>query len=285
MGYSGSKLTQTTVLNVTPNANEGAIWNAGAGMAADSSGNIFFLDANGVFDSTLTASGFPAEADYGNAFLRLSTAGGLAVADYFEMSNQADENGSDTDLGSGGALLADEADSSGRVWNLAVGAGKDGNLYIVNRNDMGKFNPSTNQMYQELAGVLGGGIWSMPALFQNKIYYGPVDSPLLAFQFQNAKLLAAPIAKTTHSFEYPGATPSISSNGTANAIVWVIENSDPAVLRAYNAETLVELYNSNQAANGRDQFGSGNKFMTPTITNGKVYVGTPDSVAVFGLLQ
>lgn len=285
MGYSGTKLTQTTVLNVTPNANEGAIWNAGAGMAADSSGNIFLLDANGVFDSTLTASGFPAESDYGNAFLRLSTAGGLAVADYFEMSNQADENGSDTDLGSGGALLTDETDSSGTVWNLAVGAGKDGNLYVVNRNDMGKFNSATNKIYQELPGALPGGIWSMPALFQNKIYYGPVNSPLLAFQFQNAKLLAAPIAKTTHSFQYPGATPSISSNGTANAIVWVVENSSLAVLHAYNAETLVELYNSNQAANGRDQFGSGNKFMTPTITNGKVYVGTPDSVAVFGLLQ
>jgi len=284
MGYNGTTLAQTTVLNLTPNANEGAIWNSGAGMAADNAGNIFVLEANGVFDGTVNAAGFPNEGDYGNAVLRISTANGLAVTDYFEMSNAESENNGDVDLGSGGGLLVSLIDSSQKTWNVIVAAGKDGNLYLVNRGNMGKFNATTNNIYQELDGVLPGGIWSMPAYFQGRLYYTPVDSPMLGFQFKNAKLLATPFAKTVHSFGYPGATPSISANGTANAIVWVAENATPAVLHAYNALTLQELYNTNQAANGHDQFGNGNKFITPTIANGKVYVGTTTGVGVFGLL-
>lgn len=284
MGYNRNTLAQTTVLNVTPNGNEGAIWGSGAGMAADSSGNIFLLDANGVFDTTLTSSGFPDEGDYGNAFIRLTTKGGLAVADYFEMDNGVQESDSDTDLGSGGTLLINEKDSTGAVWDLAVGAGKDSNLYVVNRTNLGKFNSSSNSIYQELSGVLPGGIWSMPAAYGTSVYYGPVGQPILKFQFQNAKLLPAAAAKTSNSFGYPGATPSISANASQNAIVWASENTNPAVLHAYNAKTLAELYNSNQASNGRDHFGAGNKYITPMIANGKVYVGTTNGVGVLGLL-
>ncbi len=285
MGYNATTLAQTTVLNVTPNGNEGAIWGAGAGMAADGNGNIFLLDANGLFDPTLNASGFPEQGDYGNAFLRLTTKGGLAVADYFEMDNESQENGSDTDLGSGGTLLVSEKDSTGKLWQLAVGAGKDNNLYVVDRTNMGKFNSTSNNIYQELSGTLPGGIWSMPAAFNGNIYYGPVGSPILAFQFKNARLLSSAVAKTTNAFGYPGATPSISSRLGQNAIVWAVENSNPAVLYAYNAKNLQEIYNSNQAPNGRDQFGPGNKFITPMIAHGKVYVGTTTGVGVFGLLK
>ncbi|HEY3975602.1 MAG TPA: pyrrolo-quinoline quinone [Candidatus Sulfotelmatobacter sp.] len=285
MGYNGTTLAQTTVLNVTPNGNEGAIWNSGAGMAADSSGNIILLDANGVFDTTLTSSGFPDEGDFGNAFIHLTTKGGLAVADYFEMDNGVSESNSDTDLGSGGTLLTNQKDTSGTVWDLAVGAGKDSNLYVVNRANMGKFSSTSNNIYQELAGALPGGIWSMPAAYDNNLYYGPVGSPILKFQFKNARLLTAAVAKTSNSFGYPGATPSISANAGANAIVWASENTNPAVLHAYNAKTLVELYNSNQASGSRDHFGAGNKYITPMIANGKVYVGTTNGVGVFGLLS
>jgi hypothetical protein len=285
MGYNINTLAQTTVLNVTPNGNEGAIWGSGAGMAADGSGNIFLLDANGVFDTTLNSSGFPSSGDYGNAFLHLTIKGGLAVADYFEMDNENQENGSDTDLGSGGTLLIGQRDSVGVTHQLAVGAGKDSNLYVVDRTNMGKFNSGSNNIYQELPGVLPGGIWSMPAAFNGRIYYGPVGSPILAFQFKNAKLLTSPVARTTNAFGYPGATPSASSNAGKNGILWASENSNPAVLHAYNPSTLVELYNSNQAANGRDHFGAGNKYITPTIANGKVYIGTTNGVGVFGLLK
>ena len=124
----------------------------------------------------------------------------------------------------------------------------------------------------------------MPAYFNNTVYYGSVGSPIQAFTITDAKLSTSATSQTANSFEYPGATPSISANGTSNAIVWAVENTNPAVLHAYNATNLTEIYNSNQAPNGRDHFFDGNKFITPMIVNGKVFVGTPYGVAVFGLL-
>ncbi len=285
MAYNATTLKQTSVVNVTPNGNEGAIWGAGAGLSADGLGNIFFLDANGVFDTSLNSSGFPSSGDYGNAFIKL-TEKGLVASDYFEMDNGVQESDSDTDLGSGGiVLIPPMKDSSGTTWNLAAGAGKDTNLYLVNRSNLGKFNANKNGNYQFLSGVLPGGIWSMPAYAAGRLYFGPVGQPIMAFQFKNAQLGSSPVAKTTHAFGYPGTTPSISSNKGANVIVWASENTNPAVLHAFNAVTLVELYNTNQASGGRDHFGAGNKFIIPMIANGKVYVGTTNGVGVFGLLS
>jgi len=287
IGYNDTTLAQVTVLNVTPNGNEGSFWMSGAGPATDSNGDIYALDANGVFDTNLNAQGFPSEADYGNAFLKISTTNNhLAVADYFEESNQSQENSTDEDLGSGGAmLLPDLTDNSGATHHLAVGAGKDANIYVVDRDSMGKFNPNANNIYQQISNALGG-VFSSPAYFNNTVYYGSVGSPIKAFAISNAQLGSSPASQTVHSFPYPGATPSISANGANNAILWAAENTDPAVLHAYDATNLAtELYNSNQAAGGRDHFGAGNKFITPTIANGKVYVGTTTGVGVFGLVQ
>jgi outer membrane protein assembly factor BamB len=287
IGYNESTLAQVNVLNVTPNGNEGAFWMSGAGPAADSSGNIYALDANGSFDSTLNAQGLPTQGDFGNAFLKISTTSNqLAVADYFEMMNQDSENSTDTDLGSGGALvLPDLKDASGNTRHLAVGAGKDSNIYVVDRDGMGKFNSSSNNIYQEVDGVLSGGIWSMPAYFNNTVYFGSVGNNIQSFSISNARLGSSPSSQTNTQFEYPGATPSISANGTSSAIIWAAENTNPAVLHAYDAVNLAnELYNSNQSG-GRDQFGTGNKFIVPTVVNGKVYVGTANGVGVFGLLQ
>jgi hypothetical protein len=288
MGYDQNTLDQVTVLNVTPNGNEGAIWMSGTAPAADSSGNIYALDANGVFDSTLDGNGFPNQGDYGNAFLKISTTNKkLAVADYFEMSNQSAENSTDQDLGSGGALvLPDLTNGSGQTVHLAVGAGKDGNIYVVNRDSMGKFDPGSNHIYQQLSGGAGGPVFSMPAYFNNTIYYSPIGGNIRAFAINNAQLSTSPTSQSSNSFPYPGGTPSISANATSGAILWAVENSSVAVLHAYDATNLAnELYNSNQASGARDQFGAGNKFVTPTITNGKVYVGTPNGVAAFGLLK
>ena len=207
------------------------------------------------------------------------------MADYFEMDNEAIENQTDTDLGSGGTVLVNISDSNGDQRELAVGAGKDSNLYVVDRDNLGKFNPEHNDLYQELDGVLPGGVWSMPAVWNSNIYYGPVDAPILDFQFKNAKLLNSPVAQTQQAFPYPGATPSITTNQGANPILWATTYTNPAVLFAFNAKTLQMLYNSNQASQGRDHFGNGNKFITPMITHGKVYVGTLGGVGVFGLLS
>lgn len=284
MAYNAKTLAQTSVINVTPNGNEGAIWGAGGGLAADGTGDILFLDANGVFDTTLNSSGFPINGDYGNAFIKLTTKGGLAANDYFEMDNGVQESNTDTDLGSSSIVLFAAKDSSGTTWQLAAGGGKDSNLYVVNRTSLGKFNSGSNNIYQELSGVLPGGMWSIPAFSNGRLYFGPVGQPLKEFRLKNAKLPNSPTAQTTNTFGYPGTTPSISSNKGAQAIVWASENTNPAVLHAYNANTLVELYNTNQASGDRDHFGVGNKFIIPMIANGKVYVGTTTGVGAFGLL-
>jgi outer membrane protein assembly factor BamB len=284
IAYNASTLAQSQVLNVTPNGNEGSIWMSGAGPAADSAGNIYFLQANGTFDTTLNTSGFPNQGDFGNSFMKLSTSSGLSVADYFTMSNTVAESDADQDLGSGGALvLPDIMDSGGSVHHLAVGAGKDQIIYVVNRDSMGKFTPSANNIYQEIQGQLSGQVFSMPAYFNNTVYYGAVGDAIKAFSISNAKLATSPGSKSATAFPFPGATPSISANGTGSGIVWAVENASTAVLHAYDATNLAnELYNSNQAAAGRDHFGTGNKFITPMIVNGKVYVGTTNGVAVFG---
>ena len=285
IGYNEFTLAQTTVLNITPNGNTGAIWMGGSAPAADASGNIYLLDANGYFDTTLDSKGFPIDGDYGNAFLKLSTTNGLAVADYFEMDNGVVESDDDQDLGSGGAMvLPDQNDGSDNILHLAVGAGKDGNLYVVNRDSLGKFSENNNNIYQELAGVLAEGIWGAPAYFNGAVYYGSLNGPLQKFTIKNAKLLST--AKTAHVYGYPGITPSISANIASNAIVWGVESlgGGPAVLHAYDATNLNEIYNSNQASGGRDQYGLRLSFMTPMIANGKVFATTTNGVAVFGLL-
>jgi outer membrane protein assembly factor BamB len=290
MGYSETTLAQTSVLNIGPNSNAGpAIWMAGGGPGADSSGNIYLLSANGAFETTLDANGFPNKQDYGNSFLKLAaTSTTLTVADYFTMSNEVAESNADQDLGSGGELiLPDQTDSTNTVRHLVVGAGKDGNIYLVNRDSMGKFNASSNNIWQQLSGALPGGIWSTPAYFNGTLYYGDNGATLKAFALSNAKLGSSPASQSPSQFAYPGTAPAVSANGTSNGIVWAHENSSSqAVLHAYDATNLAhELYNSSQAANNRDQFGPGNKFITPTVADGKVFVGTQNSVAVFGLLQ
>jgi hypothetical protein len=118
------------------------------------------------------------------------------------------------------------------------------------------------------------------------VYYGDAGATLKAFAVSNAKLGGMPQSQSQSQFAYPGTAPSVSANGVSNAIVWAHENSNPAVLHALDAANLAhELYNSNQAAGNRDRFGAGNKFITPTVADGKVFVGTTDGVAVFGLLH
>jgi len=285
IAYNASTLAQAAVLNVTPNGSEGSMWMSGTAPAADASGNIYFLDANGTFDTTLDVNGFPNREDFGNSFMKLSIANGLAVSDYFATFDTVHQSSLDQDLGSGGALvLPDLTDASGGVRHLAVGAGKDRKIYVVDRDNMGKFNPSANNIYQEIKGVLGGGVFGMPAYFNNTVYYGAVGDRLKAFPIAAARLASTPASQSGTSFPYPGATPSVSADGSNNGIIWAAENGSAAALHAYDASNLGhELYNSNQAGS-RDKFGAGNKFITPMIANGRVYVGTTNGVALFGEL-
>jgi hypothetical protein len=283
MAYSAATLQQTSVFNVTPNGSQGSIWMAGSGMASDGT-SIYVADGNGTFGTTLNAQGFPVDGDYGNSLMKLSL-GNLQVTDYFAMSNVVAEANADNDFGSGGVmLLPDQTTATGVVKHLAVAAGKDNLIYVVDRDSMGKFNPTANNIWQVLTGTLAGGIWGSPAYYNGTVYYGGMGDSLKALPVSGAFLATTASSRSAITFVYPGATPAVSANGASNGIVWAAENGTTGALHAYDAGNLGnELYNSNQAGT-RDQWGAGNKFITPMIARGKVYVGATNGVAVFGLL-
>jgi hypothetical protein len=287
MAYSADTLKQTSVLNLTPNGSDGGIWMSGAAPALDASGNIYFIVGNGTFDTSLNA-GFPSQHDCGNCFAKISPISSsppLSLVDYFTPSNTVTQSDQDLDFGSGGPLLLpDLMDASSMTRHLAVVSGKDANIYVLDRDNMGKFNSGADNIYQLIPGELSGGEFGKPSYFNSTVYYGAVGDTLKAFPITNAKLATTPASQSPTNFAYPGTTPSISANGGTNGIVWAVENGNPGVLHAYDATNVgKEFYNSNQASSGRDQFAD-NKFITPMVANGRVYVGTPTSVAVFGLL-
>ena len=296
MGYSASTLKQTAVLNIAPNSGGvgPSIWMSGGGIAADSAGYLYVITANGAFEQTLDANGFPNMGDFGDSFLKISTAGGaLKVTDYFSPWSNYTLSSDDLDLGSGGILLLpDFTDAGGTVRHLAVGAGKDGNIYIVSRDSMGHFSTTSNNIWQQLTGALGtlylnpdtgyGGVWGTPAYYNSTVYYCPIGT-LHAFQITQARLGSTPSSKSTPLFSYPGCSPTVSANGSSNGIVWAHSYTHPAVLYAFDAANLGRmLYHSNQT--GRDHLGEPIKFVTPTVAGGKVFVQQTNGVAVFGLL-
>jgi hypothetical protein len=288
IAYDETSLAQTAALNLTPNGTEAAIWDVG-GLAADSNGSLYALMANGTFDTTLNSSGFPGQGDYGNSALKLTaSATTLSVTDYFTTDNTVAESDTDTDLGSGSPMaLPDQVDATGATRHLLIGGGKDGNLLLLDRDNLGKFNAGSNPAYQLLSSALPGGLHSAAAYFNGSVYIANTGGTLKAFALSQALLPAVPNSQSSAIFAYPGTSPAISANGSANGIVWAVlsNGAAAAVLHAYNPANLAqEYYNSTQAVNGRDGFSNGEKFITPVIANGKVFVGTPSGVAVFGLL-
>ncbi len=284
MAYDAYNLQQVAVFNDTPNSLQGGIWMAGGAPASDGT-NIFVATGNGPFDANVGGS------EYGDSFLKLTA--GLQVTDYFSPSDQAYLAAKDEDLGSGGVVVL--PNQVGGNVPLLLGAGKEGAIYLVNRNNLGQFNPDHDNVIQETAehflGVLnaGDGEWlgtfDTPAYFNNTIYYATPGRPLEAFSITNGQINFTPTSVSRTSYSYPGATPSVSASGSANGIVWTLENGNPAVLHAYNAANVgIELYNSNMAG-ARDQLGKGVTFAVPTVAGGKVFVGTQNSVTIFGQLS
>lgn len=285
LGFDATTLQLKSVFNTTPNLlspaganpDEGAVWQSGAGLVSDGS-NLYFMAGNGDFNSTLNSQGFPANGDFGDSFLKLSTAGGtLSVSDYFTPSDELSLAINDEDLGSGGPMLLPTSVGSAAHPDLLVGCGKEGTIYLIDISNMGKF-AGTDHIVQEVS--LGNGTWSNPAYFNGRIYYQGSGGVIKAFSISNGRLSTTPVAQGSTSYGYPGATPSISANGTTNGIVWNIQSG--GILHAYDATTLQELYNSSQAGS-RDALGSYVNYVVPTVADGKVFVGTGNSVAVFGL--
>ncbi|HXQ25690.1 MAG TPA: IPT/TIG domain-containing protein, partial [Candidatus Acidoferrales bacterium] len=283
LGYDATTLQQVMAFNTTPNNVGGGIWHSGGGLATDSAGNIYFSTGNGVFNANTGG------VDYGDTIIKLSTSG--TVLDYFTPYDQANMYSTDSDLAAGGVLvLPDQAGASPR---LVGTAGKTGTIYLVNRDGMGHFNASNdNQIVQSLPSIFtkGGGTTnnylSTPVYFNGFVYFSPVADFVQAFQLTNGLLSTKPTSASPETYVDPGGTLSISANGSANAIVWAVQmnNTGPAVLRAYDATNLsTELYSSSQVGS-RDSLDAGSEFNTPTVANGKVFVGTSGHLTIFGLL-
>jgi hypothetical protein len=278
LGYDAATLEREAVFNDTPNGSQGGIWQSGGGLSAAPGGRAVFLQTgNGTFDANQTGG-----VDYGDSFLRLSTTGGLSVADYFTPDNQLTLDDMDIDVGSGAGLIPPT--QSGPFPHEVIGAGKQGIIYVVSRDNMGKFNSTHNNVIQTVTGSVNGYFGS-PAYFNNAVYYSGWADFLDRYTLASGLLSTLPVSESPTPFNF-GSTPSISANGSTNSIVWAVERSPSdtsSVLHAYDASDVSkELYNSNQNA-ARDSLG-GTKFSVPTIANGKVYLGTFSGLVVYGFL-
>jgi len=280
--YNATSLKQLAVWNTTPNGSAGAIWAAGGAPAADANGNIYVATGNGTFD------GSSGGQDYGDSILKLDPQT-LGIVDSFTPFNQAVLYANDVDLGSGGPMLL--PDQPGQYPHLLVVAGKEGRIYLLNRDGLGGYATDADAgVVQELNEQINPNNLSTPVYWQGNIYFSSENDRLKMFRLTNGKLSDSPTAASTATFGYAGSTPSISANGSSNGIVWAINTTavltgGPAQLYAFDATNVAhELYDSTQAGS-RDTLGTANKFAVPTVINGKVYVGTATELDVFGLLS
>lgn len=301
MAYDAKTLLQTAIFNTTPNAIRGGVWQSGNAMAADSNGYIYASTGDGLFD--VNSGG----EDYGDSLLKFD--GGLNVVDYFTPLEAACRYKYDFDLSSSGPMLLPK--QGGPYPDEVVESGKGGSpcdvtetapIYLLNRDSLGKFNANGDNSIQDVSGA-GAGYWSSPTYWkagnQAAIYYagvavgGPKGSGdnLKMYTLTNGELSSTPVAQSANVFPI-GATPSSSGNGNTNGIIWatlrqevlgILPGQLPAILYAYDATNLNTLYASNQSA-ARDTGGCAVKFQVPVVANGKVYIGTQNTVDVFGIL-
>lgn len=272
--YSGGAFSLVQTLNVTPDASFAGIWMSGAAPAVDSSNQLYVITGNGTFDAT---NGSPPNDDYGDSLLKLSPA--LKVLQYFTPSDEYTDSQTDTDFGAGGAVVLVDLPAGSPVTHLVMGGGKDGSLYVLNRDTLGGFGDSA--AVQQIA--VGHGIFSTGAFWNNTFYLAAASGSLSAYSLNATQAQFTLSSSSTTTYGWPGATPSVSAAGTQNGIVWILNSHlycteqstgcGPTVLHAYDATNVAtELWNS--ATTGNDTAGNAVKFTVPTIANGKVYVGT-----------
>ena len=281
MAYDAHTLAQKAVFNTSPDASDSAIWQGDAGPAADTDGNIFVVTGNGEFDAVTNGR------DFGDSVLKLSSAAqNLSVLDYFTPFNQAQLNERDNDLGSSGPVLL--ADQPGPHPHLLVTAGKEGRLYLIDRDHLGKFQPNDDSHAVQTI-LAARGAYGAMAYWNQHVFFIGSETRIQDFALANGRLKLK--ASGTTRFFDSGATPSISSDGSKNGIVWAASSKNwnepphkPAVLYAFDAADVSrELFNTEQNSQ-RDRPGVALRFAIPTIVNGKVYLGSKGQVDVYGLL-
>jgi hypothetical protein len=301
MSYSASTLAQEAAFNTSADGSANGVWMSGGGLAADANGNIFFATGNGTWNGT---------TDYGDSIVKLGppSGGSFPVLDYFTPYNQSSLAGGDTDVASGGLVLLPNL-SSGQ--QLLTQMGKEGKMYVIDRNNMGKYcvndNPPCNgsdpNIVQEIPGATAG-VWGTPAYWNGTVYWGggsdgggPDNLKAFSFNANNSGLIStSPTSESAKAFSFSAPSPAISANGNTNGILWGLDDSafgstcsggsNCQVLYAYDATNLANmLYNSSQAANNRDVPGGAVKFATPIVANGKVYVGSQSNVSAYGAIS
>ena len=294
IAYDATTLAQLAVFNANPDGSRAGIWMAGGAPAVDTFGNLYLSTGNGTFDGN---SPSPPNDDFGDTVLKIATSSGLFVDDWFTPFNQDFLNGFDIDLGSSGVVVLPDQNSGPA--HLLVAGGKEGRLYLLDRDAMGHFCAicninDTNILESFLAAP---AIFGTPAFWQNKLYLGGTSDNIGLFTFDPVTGLFDTTAssRSVTSYPFPGPTPSVSAQGASGGVVWAIDSSrygvpsayglGPAILHAYDAGNLsTELWNSSQAANNRDTAGNSVKFTVPSVANGKVYIGTRTEIDVYGLL-
>jgi hypothetical protein len=264
----------------SPNDNWSSVWQSGGGLSSDPAGYIYGETANGTFDVDTGGS------DYGDSALKLDPTG--KVVDYFTPYNQAVLSGADIDFGSANPVIL--PDQSGPFAHELLASGKPGILYLIDRDNMGHFHGgSDSQIVQSVSAFpntsgVTNGIFMSPAYWNGSVYVSGIGGSVQAFTLTGGKLSTSPTSQTAAQFSFPGATVSVSSNGTTAGIVWVLDGG-AGVLYAYDATNLTsELYDTNQASGGRDAPGQPVKFAVPTVAKGHVYVGTQTELDVYGTL-
>ncbi len=280
LGYNETTLAQVSMLNVSPNGIASGIWQSGNGIVGDNSkGDIYFATGNGWFD--VDSGGL----DYGDTIMKLSTTGNvLSVADYFTPHDQVGLNHNDLDMSAGGCLLL--PDQPTPPIHLLTCVGKEGNIYLMNRDNMGHFN--ANGDTQVVQTLMINKVWGSPAYWLNQTYFWGTSDVLRAYRLYDSLFSATPVSEDSTSTLYPPPTPTVSANGSTNGIVWAVFTSNhktngPAILRAYDAANLSrQLFDS--SANSANTAGPAVKFVVPTVADGRVYLGTQSELDVYGIL-
>ena len=295
MSYNASTLAQEAVFNTSPNSGLSGVWMGGNGPAADSGGNIYFATGNGTYDGA-------AKGDYGDSIMKLSgpTGGQFTVADWFTPSDQGALNNGDTDVASGGVLLLPDLPAGSSHPHLLVEMGKEGEIFLVDRDNMGKYCSgcsSDTQIVQEIPAA-APGVWGSPAYWNGWVYWGGAAEytadhvKAFSLNANNSGMLStSPTSQSSQLFNFSTTSPVVSSNGSSNGILWILDNSSYAssccqVLYAFDATNLANmLYNSSQAPNSRDRSGGAVKFTSPIVANGKVYAGSQTQVTAWGVMS
>jgi hypothetical protein len=285
-GYNASTLQRNFAVCLSPNSEGAGVWMSGSGLASDATGSLYFITGDGAFTASTGGS------EYGDSYIRMTQDG--TIADYFTPSAQSVDDASNFDIGSGGALLL--PDQPGAHPHEMVGAGKDGSIFLVDRDAMGHYSATADTNIQTLPNIFPHGTpepgnYTAPVYYGGYVFFGPLNDTIQAFRMTNGLLSTSPTLRSPEVYPDRGASLSVSaSSPTANGILWAVERNGAGAgdLRAYDiaasgAGQLAEIYNSNQAGS-RDTLGVATKFIPPVVANGKVYVSGTAQLTVYGLL-